>query len=99
MHSVEWAGILRIAVHSGYVLPGLAEIGADHFLVLLDLGRRALRDFAAEIERDDLVGDGHDKVHVVLDEEDGDLPVIADPPDHRAEPGDLLVVEAASRLV
>ena len=48
---------------------GLAEIGADHLLVLLHRGRRALGDLPAEIERDDLVGDRHHEAHVMLDEQ------------------------------
>ena len=76
-----------------------AEIGADHLFVMLHLGRRALGDLAAEIERDDLVGDRHHQVHVVLDEQHGDLALVAHPADERAQFADLLVVEAAGRLV
>ena len=47
------------------------EIGLDHGRVLLHLGRRALGDLAAEIERDDPVGHRHDEVHVMLDEQHG----------------------------
>ena len=78
--------------------PG-AEIGADHLFVLLHLGRRALGDLAAEIERDDLVRDRHHQVHVMLDQQHGDLPLVAHPADQGAELADLLVVEPAGRLV
>ena len=78
---------------------GRAEIGADHRLVLLHLGRRALGDLAAEIERDDLVGNRHHQVHVMLDEQHRDLALVADAPDQRAELADLAVVEPAGRLV
>ena len=79
--------------------PGGPQVGEDDGVVLLHLGRRALGDLTPEIERHDLVGDRHDQVHVVLDEKDGDPPVVANAPDQRAEPGDLLVVEPAGRLV
>src|SRR5215813_5592051 len=77
----------------------LAQISADHPFILLHLCRCALGDLTAEIERDDLVGDRHDEVHVMLDEEDRDIAVMADAPDQRAEPRDLLVVEPAGRLI
>ena len=58
-----------------------------------------LGDLAAEVEHVHVVGDAHDEVHVVLDEEHGQLAVVADLPDEAAELLDLLVVEPARRLV
>ncbi len=62
------------------------------------LGRRAIRDLPAEVRRY-VVGDPHHQVHVVLDEQDGQLPVVADLLDEAAEIRDLLVVEPSRRLV
>src|SRR5205085_4746824 len=76
-----------------------AEIGPDHRLVLLHLGGGALGDLAAEIERDDLVGHRHDEIHVMLDQQDSDLPFVANAADQPAELADLLVVETAGRLI
>src|SRR5438876_659733 len=47
----------------------------------------------------DAVGDPHDEVHVVLDDEDCELEGGADAPDQRPGPLYLLVVEPAGRLV
>src|SRR4030095_8993624 len=46
-----------------------AEVGLDHLGVSLDLGRRALGDARAVVEHGDPVGDPHDHLHLVLDEE------------------------------
>ena len=66
---------------------------------LLHLGRRALGDLAAEVHRDDLVGDAHHHRHVVLDEQHGEPELVADAPDRLAELVDLAVGEARRRLV
>src|SRR5215813_13100324 len=71
----------------------LAQISADHPFILLHLWRCALGDLTAEIERDDLVGDRHDEVHVMLDEKNGDLAFVADPVNKGAELTYLLMVE------
>ena len=49
------------------------QVGADHVRVALHLGRRALGDLAAEVQRHDLVGDAHHQAHVVLDQQHGEL--------------------------
>ena len=49
-----------------------AEIGADHFGIALDLGRRAVGDDAALVQAHDAVGDAHHHLHVVLDQQHGD---------------------------
>ena len=46
-----------------------------------------------------MVGHAHDEGHVVLDEEDRELELVADPAHELAELADLLVVQAAGRLV
>ena len=53
----------------------------------------------AEVERDDLVGDAHDQVHVVLDQQHGDAAAGRGCAGSRRQLVDLLVVEAAGRLV
>ena len=76
-----------------------AEIRVDHALIALHLGRRPARDRAAEVEDVNVVGDAHDEVHVVLDEEHGQLQVVAQAADEAAKLFDLLVIQAACRLV
>src|SRR2546425_7908604 len=76
-----------------------SEVGLDHVRVLLDLGGRALRDLPPEVEHDHAVGDLHHEAHVVLHEEHGHAPLIANAAQDRAEGGHLLVVEAARRLI
>src|SRR4249919_2611391 len=78
---------------------GRAEIGLDDLRVGLYLGRHALGDLAAEVEDVDALGHRHDEVHVVLDEQDRERVVGAQPPDQLPELADLLVVQAAGRLV
>src|SRR5262247_1103293 len=48
-----------------------AEIGVDHGLIGLDLGRCAVGDFDAVIEHQDAIGQVHHHAHVVLDQRDG----------------------------
>src|SRR4051794_39226680 len=48
----------------------LAEIGLEHRGVVSNLGGRAGRDDAAEVEDDDPVAHLHHEVHVVLHEQD-----------------------------
>src|SRR5690242_1520494 len=83
---------LRASLHRR---PRLAEIGADHLLVLLHRCRRTLGDLAAEIERDDLVRNRHYEAHVMLDEEHADLSVVADTADQLAELEDFFMREPA----
>src|SRR5438067_5097022 len=75
------------------------EVGLDHRRVVLHLARRAARDPAAEVEHVHAVGDTHHQLHVVLDQQDRQLEVLAHPADQRAELSDLLVVQASRRLV
>ena len=44
-----------------------AQVGLDHAVVRLHLGRRALGDLLAAVEHGDAVGDAHHDLHVVLD--------------------------------
>src|SRR4051812_32036321 len=49
-----------------------AEVGLDHAGVVLDVGRGALSDLLAEAQHGDAVGDRHDQLHDVLNQQDGD---------------------------
>ena len=75
-----------------------AEIGLNDSLVGLDCRGRAFRDLDPIIEYDDVIGDRHHQIHVVLDHEDRD-PESADLYDELAEFRRLLRIEAGRRLV
>ena len=49
--------------------PAVAEVRADHLRIAADGLRRPVRDDLAELEHDDVVGDGQDEAHVVIDEQ------------------------------
>ncbi len=65
----------------------------------LHLGRRAFGDLAAEIEHHDFVADRHDEIHVMLDQEHGDVVLVANSSDQATKTLDLVVIEAAGRLI
>ena len=67
--------------------------------MLPDLGGRALGDLAAEVERHDLVRDQHDHLHVMLDQQDRELTVVAKGPDLMREVLNFGVVEAVWSVV
>src|SRR5688572_4619340 len=77
----------------------VSEVRLDHRGVGPHLRRWALRDLAPEVEHVDSIGDRHDQVHVVLDEQDREVVVDPNAPDQRREFPHLLVVEPARRLV
>ena len=79
-------------------LRGMAEIGLDDALDLLDLLRRPLGNLHAVVEHGHAVRDLHHEVHVVLDQEHGDAPV-TDAPDQAVDHLDLLAVEPRRGLV
>ena len=66
---------------------------------LLDLGGRALGDLLAVVEHRDALGDAHDDLHVVLDQQDRHRPLLAEPGEEVGERGRLLRVHAGGRLV
>src|SRR5450432_76985 len=78
---------------------GDPEVGAYDLGVGLHLGRRAVGDLLAEVERDDAVGDAHHHVHVMLDEEHRQAELGADAAQEHHQRLDFLVIEAAGRLV
>ena len=55
--------------------------------------------FAAEVEHDDVVAHAHHEVHVVLDEQDGDAPVVGEAADEVRQLGGLGVAEPGGGLV
>ena len=57
----------------------LAQVGVDHLRVAADLLRGALGDGLAVVEHVDALADAHDDLHVVLDEQDGEPELVADP--------------------
>ena len=75
------------------------QVGADDFGMGADLARRALGDLAAEVQRHDLVAHAHDQAHVVLHQQHGQPQPVAQRQDQVAQASQLLMVEAAGRLV
>src|SRR5438046_4210491 len=49
-----------------------AKVGCDHRRVVLHFARRALAQRLAVVHDDDALGDDHDQVHVVLDDDHRD---------------------------
>ncbi len=85
--------VLRVERH------GVAEIGLPDGLAVADGGRPALGDHLAEVQDGDPVGDLHDHGHVVLDDEDREVALGADPADRLGQLGGLGGVHAGHRLV
>src|SRR6476646_2283922 len=75
------------------------QVGLDHVRICLHLAGRSLCDLAAEVEHVHAVADRHHQLHVVFDEQDRKVEVVAKSADHFGELADLLVVEPAGRLV
>ena len=74
-----------------------AQIGGDHGGVVADLGGCALGDLLAVVQHDDLVGQAHDHVHLVLDQAHGDT-ALDDLADQLGQALGLLGVDAAAEL-
>ncbi len=74
------------------------QIGLDHGRVLLHHLRPALGDQSPVVEDVDVLGDAHDQLDVVLDQEDGDAGG-ADVADLLDQIGALGGVHAGRRLV
>ena len=55
----------------------LPEVRLDHARVGPDLGRWPLRDLLAVVEHRDPLGDAHHDLHVVLDQQDRELELVA----------------------
>ena len=59
----------------------------------------AVGDLLAVVEDDDVVGNLHDHAHVVLDQQDRDVVLVADEAEEAVELGRLARIEAGGRLV
>ena len=65
----------------------------------MNLVGRTLRDQLAEVQHIDTVGDVHDQIHVVLDQQDRLVEVGADLADELGQLQRLLRVHAGGRLI
>src|ERR1700722_16859389 len=81
------------------VLLRVAEVGADHLRLGPHLVRRPVGDFKTKLQRHDFVGHAHHQIHVMLDQQDAEIELLAHPPHEHREFIDLAVIEAAGRLV
>ena len=77
----------------------LSEVGLDHARVRAHLVGLALGDLLAVVEHGDALGDAHDDLHVVLDQQDRQLALVAQLPHELRELRRLLRVHAGGRLV
>src|SRR5437588_13109713 len=84
---------------SATVPPGPPEVGLEHPLLVDDLLGLPLGDDPPEVERIHPVRDAEQERHVVLDQQDRAAGVVADLLQHGAESFDLLLLDAAGRLV
>ena len=76
---------LRCAHRRGNLVLGEYPLDRDDVGMVLHLGRRAHRQHAAVIQRNDAIGDPVDQCHVVLDHQHGDAELalhVADPERH-----------------
>ena len=93
------AGLEALDVQRSARSTGAPQIGAHHLAIGPHLVGPPVGDDPAEVERDHLVADPHDQIHVMLDEEHRDAAPVADGADLVGQPVDLLVVEAGGRFV
>ena len=56
---------------------GRTEIGFNHFGIALHVSRHTLSDFLAVIHHAHLIGNGHNQFHIVFDEKNGQVALIA----------------------
>ena len=94
-------GVIRTSCRRqlGVLVVVFAEVGGHDDRIVAHLVGRALADLTAEVEDDDVIAGAHDEVHVVLDEEDGDAPVVGESAHQAGELGRLVVAEPGRRLV
>ncbi len=92
-------GFVRGILRRAPLLALLAEVSREHLGVLADLFRGAVGDGLAVVEDVDLLAHAHDHLHVVLDEDDGDLELVAEPADLLLEALGLAVVHPGGGLV
>ncbi len=77
----------------------LTEIGPDYLGVGAHFGRGPVGDLAAVIEHDHVIRNAHDDAHVVLDEQDPDLLLLANPEQQMVELGGFTRIETGGGLV
>ena len=77
----------------------LSEVGFDDPRVVADGVRIALGDELAVFQHPDVLAHAHDHFHVVLDEQDGQVELVADMPDEAHEFGAFLRVHPGGGLV
>ena len=87
------------SIASHFLFVGDAEIGGDDLRIVAHLRRRAVGDLDAVVEHDDMVGNLHHDRHVVLDQQDRGVVVVADRAQERVEIGRFARIEAGGRLV
>ena len=92
----EHRGHRTASASSGFAL---TEVGDAHGGVGADDVGSPLGDLAAELQHDDAVRHAEDEVHVVLDDEHGDPPLVGEAPHEAAELRALLAVEPGGGLV
>src|SRR5512143_4005333 len=76
-----------------------AEVRFDYLRVLLDLLRGACRDRLAVVDDLDPLADAHHDLHVVLDEQDREPELVAQPSDQVHEVDRFLRVHPRGRFV
>src|SRR5918997_7091095 len=77
----------------------LPDVRLDDARVGLRFGGRPLHELGAVVEHDDAVGESGDEAHVVLEDDDGDVVVGAQPPHRRDQRLHLGVRETGRGLV
>ncbi len=77
----------------------LPEIGTDHIGIGPDLLRCPFGDLPTEVEHRDAVADAEDQRNVMLDQQNGGVAPLGDPPDDRPDLGALMGVQTGGRLV
>src|SRR5829696_6407238 len=98
--SIEpYAVTMSFTSSSGIALALLPQVGLDDLRVVADRLRLALGDLLAVVEHRHLLGDSHDHLHVVLDQQDRHAQVVAQLAHELGELLGLLRVHAGGRLV
>ncbi len=89
----------RRGAHGGLVDGALAEVGSGDVEVVADFAGSPLGERPPLVEHVDAVADLHDQRHVVVDQQDAALVVVAHRADDGGEVGHLRLRQAGRRLV
>ena len=76
-----------------------SQVRFDNGRIVLDFFRRAACEHFAVVEHVDVVADVHNQVHVVLDDQNGQIPALHDALDDDVQIALFLTVHAGCRLV